>query len=147
MNERQRKAHDFLCGYRIRVDALKQAERDYQAANSMAHSMIAKYGDGSGGGSYSKDKMADAATAMVDHADAIHEAMGVMTEEYRKRLHVILGVGDIDPILGGVLRMIYMEGWQPSEIKAINGRAYSRSSVYRIIEEALDAASGLMSKG
>lgn len=147
MNDNAREARDFLLGYRTRLSAVESAANDYANADTLAHSLTAGYGGTPSGGSPSRDKMADAAASMMDHADAILANCDDLTGEYLERTRVIVAVGDVSPLLGDILRMVYVDGKRIGEVQkelSKSGEPYSRSSIYRLHERALTIARDVM---
>ena len=76
--------HDIksaLNNYQRHKRESRRALREYQSALDSAMSITASLG-GAGGGSYSLDKMGDAAASMVDSADVYKEHSGEQLDAY-----------------------------------------------------------------
>lgn len=149
MNERASRAREYLNTYRSNMRLAVRAERDYINASSRAYAITSAIGGDVGGRSHSQEKMADAAAEMVDCADAllsITQARHIA--EYQNRNDVIVEVGARNRLLGEVLECVYAEGMTIPEVAkwlADDRRhPYSRTSVYRLHEKALEAACDVM---
>ena len=77
--------HDIksaLNNYQRHKRESRRALREYQSALDSAMSITASLGGAGGGGSYSLDKMGDAAASMVDSADVYKEHSGELLDAY-----------------------------------------------------------------
>ena len=139
----QKEAAAFLGTYRAAAAQARAAASDYADACGAALAMSAAAGEG-GHGSFSADKMEEAAIDMMEHADAALAAAARLTEMRDLRDEVILAVAARSPLLGEVLQMIYADGMRAAEasreLAAARGHAYAQSSVYKLRDRALSIA-------
>lgn len=91
--------------------------------------------------------MARAAVRMMDVADEINDTASEMRSMYREIAGVIASVGERSEICGDILRCVYMEGMSVQDVCQVLARGrspYSRSSVYRLLDTALDIAADVI---
>ena len=136
-------AHRCLGKYRLLVSLSRSSVDEYASAQSAAHAITAVLGD-DGGGSPSRDKMADAAIRMLEHAEAVERGTHGLTEAWEERKAVIEAVADRHPLWGDVLDCLYVRGLTVAETGAWLAKdrrhPYERTSLYRLRERALEKA-------
>jgi hypothetical protein len=136
-------AHRFLGKYRLLVSLSRTTVDEYAEAQSTAHAITSVIGD-EGGGSPSRDKMADAAIRMLEHADSVEARSRELDEAWGARLKVIEAVAGRHPLWGDVLDCLYVRGMSVSETGAWLAKdrqhPYERTSLYRLRERALEKA-------
>ncbi len=147
MRESQRRAKAFLQSYGVLVMQQRRAADEYARAADLAHHIGACAGS-SGGGGGSSDKVADAAVAMLEAAEAIKDDLRELSDMRSLRDEVVRRVAADNWLWGEVLQLVCVEGMTGSEAARHLARdrrhPYSPSAVYKLRDRALEKAYGHM---
>ena len=140
--------HDIksaLNNYQRHKRESRRALREYQSALDSAMSITASLGGTGGGGSYSLDKMGDAAASMVDSADVYKEHSGEQLDAYLELSRIVMEVGAFNCALGDMLEYVYQDGMSIEDAGAKAG-PFSRSQAYRLHDRACEKAQEVLTR-